>query len=384
MGKLAALERQYALGLAVKRPAKSAFEQDAREWKRKKSAVGSRNRRPMPSPTPVAPSKPKTAVREEHHEALGKEERKANAREQSAFQEVTEETMSKIHQSKTNHAPLNKTDETKEAFNWKPFQSSDNIGQKKGKSLNTASVALIARKLMAKEWAMALGRGQKSTQNDGLSMERAAEKQRQEKIAQKEKKEIEEKRVRKQRKSLKAALQSFGRALLETQQPVTPETAEPLLKAAFADVGDFINITWQEKGCRIFLEPWEEKRLRQKQGQVAPTVFQAVIDDNLSLSSYERIEDPEVLQETQNQIILNTILSSFKASTEHDINTLEDAVAEAGRIIQSTKTDGHWKIKLEPWEEMRKRNVGRGGRPPIVTYIINADENFEQISCNKL
>ncbi len=383
MGKLAAMERQWALGLTAKRPAISVFEQEARDWQRKENASDSRNQAPILSPDPVVPSKPQTDVLERHGEIFGEEAGDVNAHAPSAFQGVTAETMAKIHHSENNHASRDKADETKEGFHWEPLQPPDSRGQKKEKDLNTASVALIARKIMAREWAAALGRPRNNRSNESILL-KEAEKQHQEERAKKEKKETEKKRASRQRKYVEMAIHAFAHELLKTPKPMAPEMAEPLLEEAFSDVGNIISFTWQEKGCCIFLEPWEEKRMRRKQGQMAPAVFQAVIDDNLTLGAYKRIENPEVLQEMQNRMISNSILASFKASNQHHANVMEDAVSEAGRIIQSTQTDGQWAIKLEPWEEMRKRNVERGGQPPVVTYMINATRNFEKISCNRL
>jgi len=43
-----------------------------------------------------------------------------------------------------------------------------------------------------------------------------------------------------------------------------------------------------------------------------------------------------------------------------------------------------WKIKFEPWEEMRKRNIERKGRLPVVTCVIKADKGFNNISCKRI
>ena len=273
-----------------------------------------------------------------------------------------------------------KKSETGEGFNWQPYESDQDKVETKPKNLNPASVSLIARKIMAREWAAALGRG-RAVEDDKSVLERKAEQLRQKKEAEKEKKEIEEKRAKEQREVLEKALRSFGRALVKAPKPVTPETAEVLLEEVFTGLGEFISITWLEDGCHIFIEPWEEKRLRRKNGEMTPAMFQATVDDNLMLSSYERVENPELLEQTRNDLILKNVMSSFRNSPRQDLDTFEDAIAEGGRIVKSTKADGGWKTHFEPWHEVRTRNVERGGQPPIVTYVIKADKEFENVTC---
>ena len=196
-------------------------------------------------------------------------------------------------------------------------------------------------------------------------------------------KEIEGQRANKQRAAMEAALWAFGRNLLKVPKPVAPEAAETLLEEALSEVGDTIRITWHADGCHILLEPWEERRLRNKAGEPLPAVFQATIDVNLMLSSYQKIEDPQVLQQTQNALISKNIMINFRDSPR-DLHAFEDAVAQGGRIIQSMKMDSGWKIKLQPWAEIRRRNIERKGRLPIVTYVINADKDFNRISCERI
>ena len=46
-----------------------------------------------------------------------------------------------------------------EGFDWRRYRREQGEGRKKIKDLNAASVSRIARKIMAREWAMALGHG---------------------------------------------------------------------------------------------------------------------------------------------------------------------------------------------------------------------------------
>ena len=357
--KLAALERAKALGLTVKRPAISALERRAQEWKRLegmgKCEVGD----------------PKSS--------------EDDGSESPAFHEVAAEAIPWTPGSIGEDVASETTEksETDEGFNWQPYRSEQGKVERKPKNLNTASIAAMARKIMAREWAMALGRS-RGVESEQAGFERKAEQFKQKKAAERERREIEEKRANEQRKGLEEALRSFGRALLKTPKPVTPKTAEALLEEALTDAGEFINITWQPDGCHIWIEPWEEKRLRRKSGVTIPAAFQAAIDDNLMLTSFQKIEDPRLLRQTQDDIILKNILSNFRKATGKDFQAFEDAVSEKGRIIRSMKRDSGWKINFEPWEEMRKRNVERGGRPPVATYFLKADKDFEHISCARV
>jgi len=345
--KLAALERAKALGLEIKRPKISDFERQAREWQQREEME-------------------KRAQSEEA-------ETEALAREGMSFD------MAAFKPSQD----AGEAAEPNEGFNWDPFQSEQGEGKKKVKDLNAASIARLARKIIAREWAMALGRGM-GLENGQATIERGVEEYRKKKAAEREMKEIEGQRANKQRAAMEAALWAFGRNLLKVPKPVAPEEAETLLEEALSKVGDTIRITWQPDGCHILLEPWEEKRLRRKTRSTVPAIFQATIDDNLMLSSYQRVEDPQVLRRTQNDIILKNILSSFRKSPRKDFHAFENAVSEGGRIIRSTKMDGGGKINFEPWEEMRRRNLERKGQHHIMTYMIKGDKDFNHISCERV
>jgi len=354
--KLAALERAKALGLEINRYEISAFEHQAREWKKHEQIE-------------------KAEVQGEKEE-----ERSAILDPESAVQNQVSPISRDFHFTPTSiNYPVSSINE---ALDWQPQQPDQGEPENKVKDLNTASIARLARKIMAREWAMALGRGM-GVESEQASIEQKASKYRDKKAAEREMKEIEGQRANKQRAAMEAALWAFGRNFLKVPKPVAPEAAETLLEEALSEVGDTIRIIWQPDGCQILLEPWEEKRLRRKNGRTVPAVFEATIDDNLMLTSYQKIEDPQVLQQTQNALISKNIMINFRDSPR-DLHAFEDAVAQEGRIIQSMKMDSGWKIKLEPWEEMRRRNIKRKGRPPIVTYVINTDKDFNRISCERI
>lgn len=368
--KLAAIERAKALGLEIKHSEISTLECQALQWKRREEAEKS-EAQAQKSP----PALPPTADSPSRAGNVQGEKDDAEYRIQNPASSIPGPVRDRAGQYPASS--------TNEGFDWQPYRSEQGEGGKKAKNLNTASVARIARKIMAREWAMALGRSG-GLESEQANFERTVEKHRQKKATERERKEMEQRRAHKQRKALEEALQSFWRNFLKAPKPVTPDSTEALLREALAEVGDTIRITWQPGECHILLEPWEEKRQRRKNGETMPAVFQATIGDNLNLTSYERVENPQVLQQTRSDMILKNILLSFRKSPRKDSHAFENAVAEGGRIIQSMKMDGGWKIKFEPWEEIRRRNLERKGRPPIVTCVIKADKDFNRVSCERI
>jgi len=357
--KLAALERAKALGLEINRYEISAVEHQAREWKKHEQA----EKLEVPPAGGQDPNDTRYMIQNLHPVES------SEGGPQSGIPQGRSRTQ-------------NPESSINEAFDWQPQQPDQSEPENKFKNLNTASIARLARKIMAREWAMALG-GSRGLESEQATIERGAEKYRKKEALEKEMKEIEGQRANKQRIALEEVLWIFGRNLLKVPKPITPEAAEALLEEALSEVGDTIRITWHVDGCHILLEPWEDKRLRRKTGEPLPAVFQATIDHNLMFTSYQKIEDPQLLQQTQNDLILKNILSSFRKSPRKDFHDFENAVSEGGRIIRSTKMDGGGKINFEPWEEMRRRNIERKGHPPIMTYVINADKDFEHITCGQ-
>ena len=388
---LAALERAKAMGLPIGGTGMSAFERQAREWKRREEARESKAKGLMPE---VENDKQSTRSIKQDGLIVDRISSRFSAEAQHPASSIQHPASSSQHPRKrgisvplqqvsNKSAPLQPASNTNPGFDWKPYQSEQGEGKKKVANMNTASIALMARKIMKREWAMALGRGG-GLESEQAAIERGVAEFQKKKAAEKERHALEEQRARKQETAIEESLRSFGRDLLKTPVPVSPETAETLLKEALCEVGDCIRIAWQPDGCGIFIEPWEEKRLRRKRGDALPALLKATIDDNLMLTSYQKVEDPRVLQETCTHSILNDTLLSFRKSAGNDLHALEDAVAEKGRIIQSIILNGRWKVKFEPWEEVRKRNIALKRRAPIVTYVINADKDFKHISCDRI
>lgn len=371
IGKLAALERARALGLPVTVPRVSAFEHEAREWKRQSEGRG---QRAEDGGRKTEVGGQKSAVGSQRSEVRGRRTEEGGR---------TSEVQGEMFQ--IGHPACRESDdrEKREGFEWKPYQSEQGEDKNKTRDLNPASVSLMARKIMAREWAMALGRG-RGPETEQANFERQAEEYRKKEAAERERKEIEDRRAHRQRAALEAALRDFGRNLLEAPKPVSPETAETLLEKSLGKVGATMRIAWEKKRCEIFFEPWEEERLRRKNRETVPVLYQATIDNHFVLRSFEKIHDPRFLQEAKNDLILKNILSSFRKLPIQNLHSFKNAVSECGRIIRSTNMNGGCKINFEPWEEVRKRNVERKGQLSIITYVIKADNKFKNISCQKI
>lgn len=86
----------------------------------------------------------------------------------------------------------------------------------------------------------------------------------------------------------------------------------------------------------------------------------------------KRRTEEERLRAQKRKESLKISLQSFKQRLLAERNNLEGALQEIGRIIQVNKNNGEWIAQIEPWEEMRIRNIQRRGKPPIIVYQVAA------------
>lgn len=366
--KLTALERGKALGLEVNRPGISSFERKAREWKRCEEIE-----RAEGQSRTSGVQRPKSKVQDLEPKVAGEKQNAGSFIQGSVLHKKSGSSISSVQY------PVSSMNG---GFDWQPYWPEQGEAGNKVKGLNSASIGRLARKIMVKEWAGVLGG--KSFEGGVANIELKATAYKKKLAAKRERRELKRKRAIKQRDVMEVCLHAFGRNLLKAPKPVTPELLETLLQKALSQAGDIIHITWQPNGCEILLEPWEEKRLRRENKETMPVVFEAAINDNLMITSFQIIEDPRLLSQIQNDIILKNILSNFRKLTEKNFQAFENTVAERGRIIRSTKWDSGWKINFEPWEEMRKRNLERKGKPPIMAYMVMADKEFDHFSCERV
>jgi len=142
--------------------------------------------------------------------------------------------------------------------------------EKKKRRVNTATIWCFAKRLIAKEWARA--RGIKTRDPHLYLLEQQAAQWKEKKEEEKRRKEEENKRIQRQKHLLERSLQVFGEKLVKTKENMTPEFATKLLQDALEEVGEVIDVNWTEDGCDIWIEPWEEMRLRNLQRRGRPSI----------------------------------------------------------------------------------------------------------------
>jgi len=286
--------------------------------------------------------------------------------------------------------------ESKDEGGWIQFNplTKEQEGKKEKQiPLNMATVVAIRKKLIAAEWARALG---KKKQDSRLyDLERQATDWYQKREEEKRRKEEIEARIEKHKESLSEILIEFAKTLREKKEATTgsfhaksraeveqfrmcqkamgPKNLAGLLEESLADAGEVFDIEWQEDGCLVWIEPWEEKKLRRVSGFDIPVIYRAKIDENLEVSSYEAVEDQEVIESLKEEILTKPFRESLEGISfdiddeEQAREFLEDKLSEIGRLIDLERTENGWLATIEPWEEMRLRNLKRKGKPPIVT-----------------
>ncbi|MEW6685011.1 MAG: hypothetical protein AB1393_02235 [Candidatus Edwardsbacteria bacterium] len=256
---------------------------------------------------------------------------------------------------------------------YKPWQKEED-GKKKQIPLNMATIVALRKKLIAAEWARALGKRTQDTRLHDLEREAVVWKQRKEE--EKRKKEEIRMRIEKHKEVLNEALIEFGERLKDQKDAADPKMASGLLEEVSENAGEVFDIEWQENRCLIWIEPWEEKKCRRISGFDIPIIYRVEIDENFQISSFEEVEDEEVIESLREELLTKPLRESlrgisFNIDNEDEARQLlEDKFSEIGRLISLERTADGWLATIEPWEEMRLRNVKRKGKPPIVTEEI--------------
>jgi len=277
-----------------------------------------------------------------------------------------------------------------------PWRKEQEGKKEKQIPLNTATVVAIRKKLIATEWARALG---KKSQDSRLSdLEREAADCYRKRDDEKRRKEEIEARIERHKESLSETLKGFAKTLREKEDATTgpfhaksrgeveklricqkamdPKRLAVLMEEALADAGEIFDIEWQEDGCLIWIEPWEEKKLRRISGFDIPAIYRVRIDEKLEITSYEEVEDEEVIESLKEEILTRPLRESLDGASfdmedeEQAREFLEDKLSEIGRLINLKRTENGWLATVESWEEMRLRNIKRKGEPPVVTGAI--------------
>ncbi|MEE9316358.1 MAG: hypothetical protein V3U97_04530 [bacterium] len=270
-------------------------------------------------------------------------------------------------------------------FNWAPYGATPGKKKKaKPQTLNTVTIWCMARKMMTREWAKAKGITKRDPRVAALEQEALLYGERQE--GEKRKKEEDRLRALEQRRKIEEPLRIFADRLLDKKEEgqLTPKIVNDLLDETLCDEGRIYEINWLKDGCEVWLEPWEEKRMREKMQETEPVIYRLVIDDNLDILSYDLVNDQELkkkkrkalfgkdLQEIEDRASLKE--EGVLVEDEEEVKRfLEKRLSKIGRIEDFKKwTHLSWTALIEPWDEMKRRNLERKGEPPIVTERILA------------
>jgi len=241
--------------------------------------------------------------------------------------------------------------------------------------LNMATVVAIRKKLVAKEWARALG---KKTQDSGFcDLERQAAVWQQKREEEKKKEEEIKMRIEQHKEVLSKTLTEFGKRLREKKDIIDPKELADLMQELLENTGEIFDIEWQEEGCLIWIEPWVEKRFRRISGLDIPIIYRVKIDENFEIASYKKVENEEVIKGLRVEILNKSLRESLEKGVPFNIDDkeqvrqfLEDKLLEVGRLINLEHSGSGWLAMIEPWEEMRLRNTKRRGKLYIVTEQI--------------
>jgi len=363
------ISREKARMLGMKVEAPSALEHAALAWEKKKDAEERRRQKE----TPKKEESPGLSF----HKAIAKEV---------------------VDYDKQRLADLSQA-ESKDEGEWtqfSPWRKEQEGKKEKQIPLNMATVVAIRKKLIATEWARALGK--KSQDSRSYDLEREAAGWYQKREEEKARKEERAARIEKHKETLRETLREFARTLRQkeyattgpfraksraeveklriNQRAMDPNRLAVLMEEALADAGEIFDIEWQEDGCLIWIEPWEEKKLRRISGFGIPVIYRARIDEKLEITSYEEVEDEEVIESLKEEILTRPLKESLDGASfdmedeEQAREFLEDKLSEIGRLINLERTETGWLATIESWEEMRLRNIKRKGKPPVATGAV--------------
>jgi len=142
--------------------------------------------------------------------------------------------------------------------------------EKKTRQVSAATIWCFAKRLIAKEWARA--RGTKIRDSRLYLLEQQADRWKEKKDEEEKRKEEEKKRIRKQKHLLERVLRVSGEELLKRKREVSPQLAAKLFEDYLEDVGEVIDVNLSRNKCDVWIEPWEEKRLRNLQRRGRPPI----------------------------------------------------------------------------------------------------------------
>ncbi|MCK4263445.1 MAG: hypothetical protein KAX27_00745 [Candidatus Aminicenantes bacterium] len=265
------------------------------------------------------------------------------------------------------------------AFTWQQYRPwGETKKKKKPRSVNTATIWCAARKIISQEWRKARGVKKRDHRFDQLEQEAAVWKKKRE---EERRSQLQAKlKLERYKKYLEKSLPLIGDKITEEKNNITLEKANKLVENAFEDLGKIYNLEWKDTALDIWIEPWEEKRTRQKRGEAPPVIIYFRINNQLEIDFIKLIEDEEVVVQKKRMMERELESSIDKEeislmSDEEIGQLLEKKLCEMGRVIELRKLqDNRWTAFVEPWEEIRERNI-KGKGPVTRTQIeVNCSE----------
>ena len=259
------------------------------------------------------------------------------------------------------------------------------------RSVSTITISCLARKMMAEEWRRA--KGIRKRDPWVAELERSAGQYQARKIAQQEEKRRQAMCLKQEHDRLLECVDGFVHAMLDRKHRNGASSlgeVGDLMAAAFGTLGEVVCVEWTEGGgCTLWLEPWPDRNKRRRKGDVQPVLGKLTLDAKLNISGYERVTDPAVRQEKRAGLLLQRLrLSSDELRTLRTPQEVLDFVAqeawELGRVLDTTLENGWWKIRMQPWDEVRRHNLNTSNNGPIPEYEITVSKDLQTLSCKRL
>jgi len=356
------ISKEKARIFRTKTEAPSLLERIAAAWKKKKAAAEREKQKEISSTEEKSFTK---------GESVSKGENLSLSFRESIINEVVDYDKQKL---------AKETQAVSEGLSWvqyKPWQKEEEK-EKKEVSVNTATIVSLRKKLMAAEWARALGK-RAPDDNRFCNLEQEAATWYQKRDEEKSRKEEIRLRIEKHKEVLSKALEEFGRQLSQNKDMAEPKELVTLLEKSLENAGEIFDIEWQEGQCLVWIELWEEKKRRKILSIDIPFIYRVKIDENFEISSFEVVEDEEIIESLKEELLTKPLKESleevsFNIDKEEEAKGfLEDKLSEIGQIISLERTETGWLATLESWEELRLRNIKRKGKPPIVSDEIEVD-----------
>ena len=155
--------------------------------------------------------------------------------------------------------------------------------------LNTATVVKIRKKMIADEWARALGRRTQAASFCDLERQAVVWLQRREEKNKEEKKE--KIRCEQHKKAVNKILAEFSKKLKEKEVAENPKKLSDLFQLLLENAGEVFNVEWQEKKCSIWIETWAEKKIRRIAELTIPKMYRIEINENFEIASCRKVEN---------------------------------------------------------------------------------------------